>query len=310
MYDTWTGQVKIRIGKHMLGGLPGENPAWLIGSIFYLGDKILLNEKGEFDKQQVKKKIEEAINIASDHGLVFGLDVVLPSMESVENIMSFVSEYDIPLFLDSPDPMIRAKSYIVAETLGISKRVIANGLYIDSPEEEIEAIRNSGIETAVIMAFDPKDPLRSMDPENRLSLINEKLLPLAEKAGVKNILVDAVVIDPASIALSGETVYLVKKLYGYPAGCAPANALGPISKKKVGVEQMHVIHGTVASFLRIMGSDYIMYGPVSRIKYIAPSVALVDSLLGYIWKRQGTKIGRDHPLRKYFKNIQRIFAKS
>ena len=73
---------------------------------------------------------------------------------------------------------------------------------------------------------------------------------------------------------------------------------------------MHVIHGTVASFLRIMGSDYIMYGPVSRIKYIAPSVALVDSLLGYIWKRQGTKIGRDHPLRKYFKNIQRIFAKS
>ncbi|MCD6301694.1 MAG: tetrahydromethanopterin S-methyltransferase subunit H [Staphylothermus sp.] len=310
MYDTWSGQAKIKIGNYIIGGYPGENPTWLIGSIFYLGDKILLNERGDFDKQQARKKIEEAINIANEHGLVFGLDVVFPSIESVENIMSFISEYDIPLFLDSPDPTIRAKSYIVAKTLGIEKKIIANGLYIDSPEEEIEALRSSGIETAVLMAFNPKDPLRSIEPQNRLSLINEKLLPLAERAGVKNVLVDVIVIDPASIGLSGETIYLVKKLHGFPAGCAPANALGPISKKKVGVEQMYVIHGTTASFLRIMGSDYIMYGPVSRIKYVAPSVALIDSLLGYIWKRRGAKISREHPLRKYFKNIQGAFAKS
>jgi tetrahydromethanopterin S-methyltransferase subunit H len=302
LYKGFTEQFKYNIGGHVIGGLPGENPLWLIASIFYLGDKLLLSERGDFDKAEASRRIEEAIGIADKYGLVFGLDVVFPSMESVEKILPFVSEYNIPLFLDSPDPLVRAKSYLVARELGITDRSIANGIFIDSPEEEVNALRDSGIKTSVIMALDPRKPLETLYPENRVKLL-DKLLGIAKRAGVENILVDAIVIDPASIAFSAETIFLVKKKYGYPSGCAPANALGPLGKKSIGVENMYGVHGGAAAYLRIYGADYVMYGPISRIKYIAPIIAFIDSLLGYSLRKKGVKISRNHPLRKYFKEI-------
>ncbi len=310
MYEGFNTQKKYRIGKYVIGGLPGETPLWLIGSMFYMGDKVLIDERGVFDRVKARERLEDAISIASEHGVVFGLDAVFPTVESVEAIMPFIAEYDIPIFLDSPDPLARAKAYTMSRELGVSDRVIANGLFIDSPKEEVEALRDSGIETTVLMAFDPRNPYYSMKPENRLKLLEEKLLSLAREAGVKNIIVDAIVIDPASIAFSAETIYMVKKKYGYPSGCAPANALGPVSKKSVGLEGMYSVHGGVTVYLRVFGADYVMYGPVQRIKYVAKSAALVDSLLGYGLKHRGYRIPREHPLRRYFRNIQKLFASS
>lgn len=310
MYNDWTEQLEYRIGKYIIGGKPGKNPAWLIGSIFYLGDKLLLSEKGDFDKEKAKAKIEEAINIAENYSLVFGLDVVFPSIESIDKILPFISEYDIPIFLDSPDPIIRAKSYLVAKELGINDKIIANGIFIDSPEEEINALRDGGIKTSVIMAFDPRNPLKSINPLERLRLLETVLLPLAEKAGVEQVLVDAIVIDPASIAFSAETIFETKKRFGYPSGCAPANALGPVSKSKTSIGEMYGVHGGVAVYLRIHGADYIMYGPISRIKYVAPAVAMADSLLGYSLRRKGEKISSNHPIKKMLRKVQKLFATS
>ncbi|MET1160082.1 MAG: tetrahydromethanopterin S-methyltransferase subunit H [Thermoprotei archaeon] len=309
VYQGFSEQRRYRIGQYIIGGLPGENPVWLVGSIFYLGDKLLLSEKGEFDRLGASEKIEEASNIAEEYGVVFGLDVVFPSSESVDKILPFVAEYDIPLFLDSPDPLVRAKSYRLAREIGVNDRSIANGVFIDSPYEEIEALRDSGIKTTVVMLFDPRKPAETLYPENRIKLL-DKLLELARKAGIENIIVDAIVIDPASIAFSAETVYLVKKNYGYPSGCAPANALGPASKKSIGIENMYGVHGGIAAYLRLHGADYIMYGPLSRIKYIAPVVSIIDSLLGYSLRRKGISISGVHPLKKLFREIQKLFATS
>ena len=307
-YSSWAEQRILEIKGWKLGGFPGENPTWLIGSMFYHGDKILHDTSGAFDRAKAREKLEEAISIAEEHGLVFGLDVVFPSLESVEPIMSFVSEYNIPLFLDSPDPAARMKSYRVTRELGVNDRSIANGLFTDSPEEEAEEIRDNGLAAAVLMAFDPRDAAGSIDPESRIKLLEERLLPVARRAGLSNLIVDSIVIDPASISLSAETVYMVKEKYGFPSGCAPANALGPVSKKAVGLEGMYSVHGGVAVYLRVMGSDFIMYGPVQRIKYIASAVAMADSLLGYSLRHHGARIGRSHPLRKYLRRIQKLFV--
>lgn len=112
-------------------GKPGEYPAWLIGSMFYLSDKLLFNEKGDFDKLKARKKIAE------NYSLVFGLDVVFPSFESIDKILLYVSEYDAPI--DSPVPRVRARSHTASRKLGIRDRVIANGIFIDSPEEEVNS---------------------------------------------------------------------------------------------------------------------------------------------------------------------------
>ncbi len=302
-------QKKYVIGKHVIGGEPGENPTWLVGSLFYMGDKALLDEKGVIDKGLVEKRINEALSIADEYGLVFAVDLVFPSVESVEPILDYMAGFDdLVLFLDSPDPEARARSYLLAREKGLLDRVVGNGLYTDSPGGELEAIKESGLQYIVAMAFDPRNPAGSISPESRIRLLEEVLIPKAMEVGVENILVDAIVIDPASIALSAETIRLVKEKHGYPSGCAPANALGPVSKKRVGVESMISIHGGAAVFLRAIGADFIMYGPVSRIKYVAEAVALTDSLLAYSLKQRGVKIPRSHPLYKYLRKIQKLFV--
>lgn len=123
-YSSWVEQRVLEIKGLKLGSFPGEHPTWLIGSMFYHGDKILYDTSGVFDRARARERLEEAISIAEEHGLVFGLDVVFPSPESVEPIMGFVSEYDTPLFLDSPDPVARMKSYRTARELGVNDRCI------------------------------------------------------------------------------------------------------------------------------------------------------------------------------------------
>ncbi len=310
IYKDFTRLKIVKIGNVKIGCMPGECPTLLVGTIFYHGDKLFLNEEeGLFDKSKAKEVIEYSMNYALERGLYFGLDVVFPSIKSIDNILPFVAEYNIPLFLDSPDPEVRVKAYEVANQLGVNEYSIANGIYTNSGDRELQAIKENNIETALLLVFDPASPATSMKPVDRVNILEEKLLPLAEKAGVKNILADAIVLDPASIVLSAKTIYLIKKKHGFPSGCAPANALGPVNKKNLSIDDVYGVHGGAAALVRLYGADFIMYGPVKRIKYIASTIALIDSLLGYGYRMDGVKIGRDHPLTKYLRKIQKLFVK-
>ena len=305
-------QKTVKIGDITVGGIPGDNPVLLVGSLFYHGDRLLIDErKGVVDKEKARKQLVEAKMLAEEYGVYFAVDLILPSTESVGNIMSFAAEFeDLVLFLDSPDPNARIRAYSLAREYGIISRVVANGIYTNTAESELEALRDASISTAVLLAFDPANPHQSMMPSDRLRVLEEKLLPLAKKASIENILVDAVVLDPASIGISASTIKLIKDKYGFPSGCAPANALGPVSKTRFKIEEVAGIHGGTAVFLRLMGADFIMYGPVKRIKYVAPAVAFADGLLGYLARYEGVRISRKHPLRKILKNVQKMFTSS
>ena len=304
-------QLAIEIGGVKIGGQPGDNPTLLVGSIFYHGDKLLVDEvKGIINKELSRKVIEDALSIAEEYGLYFALDVIFPTPESVDNILPFVSELNVPvLFLDSPDSKARIRAYSLSRELGLTHRVVANGIYVNTSADEIEALKENGILNAVLLAFDPSQPYKSMYPKDRLSIVR-KLLDLTRDIGVKGTLIDAVVLDPASIGLSASTIYLVKNELGYPSGCAPANALGPVSKYNFHIEEVAGIHGGIAVFLRVMGADFIMYGPVRRIKYVAPAIAMVDGLLGYLARQEGVRIRGKHPLRTLLKKVQQLFVKT
>ena len=306
----WCEQKVVEVCGVKIGGYLGANPALLVGSIFYLGDKLLLSKEGDIDKGKASQVISDAISFTHDLGLNFGLDVVFPTEESVSTILPFVAEYDVPLFLDSPEPKARIRAYLMARELGIEAKSIANGIYVNTAGKELSAISESRIRAAVLLAFDPANPAASMKAEDRMKVLEDVLLPLAKKAGLENVLADAVVLDPASIAISAEAIYLFKKNLGLPSGCAPANALGPASKKALDIVQVYGVHGGAAALLRLHGADFIMYGPVKRIKYVAPAIAMVDSLLGYSAKLRGYKISGKHPMRKLLRSIQKLFTKS
>ena len=53
-------QKRFEIGTVKIGGLPGEHPTVLIGSIFYRGQKILKNEiTGDFDDAKAEELIKQ-----------------------------------------------------------------------------------------------------------------------------------------------------------------------------------------------------------------------------------------------------------
>lgn len=296
------------VAKYRVGGRLGESPSWIIATIFYVGDKYLLNQRGDFDKTGLSERIREAVSVTSSYNLVLGIDVVFPSIESVHNILSFLGEYEVPLLLDSPDPSVRAKSYVAAKELGLERFAVANGLYVNSTDEEVEALRVSGLGKAVLVAFDPSKPYETIQPEVRIDFVEKNLLPLAKKSGISVPFVDFVVLDPGSIAICGEAIRVFKERHGLPAGCAPANALGSVGKQTVTMEELYGVHGGSAAYLRMMGADFIMVGPLSRVKYVAPILAMVDGLLGYSLKRKGVKLPEDHPIKTLLKKVQRLFT--
>ncbi|MEM2630161.1 MAG: tetrahydromethanopterin S-methyltransferase subunit H, partial [Candidatus Bathyarchaeia archaeon] len=59
MYQFKNEQKIFEIGKVKVGGIPGERPTVLIGSIFYAREKIVIDhKKGEFDKDKAENYIK------------------------------------------------------------------------------------------------------------------------------------------------------------------------------------------------------------------------------------------------------------
>jgi len=303
-------QKTFKVGDVIFGGLPGERPTVLVGSIFFLGEKIVINHKeGVFDKEKAREKIEFAEKIAEKYGLQFAIDLVAYTDKAAEKYVEFVGEAtNAPIFLDGIEEYVRVRMYQVSFELGLSSRVIGNAIYVHSSDKELEALKENKIEAAVLMAFDIANPARSLTPEDRLKILSEEILPRIEKIGLAKPLVDVVVLDPASIAISGPAVLKIKSETGLPTGCAPANALGKVSKKNFGVEEAIGIHAGSATFLQLFAVDFIFYGPLRRIKDVAPAVSIVDSYLGYLARLEGRKIPRKHPFHNILKKVQKAFT--
>ncbi len=291
----------------ILGGRLGENPPLLIGSIFYRGDKrVIDHEKGLFDEENERALIERDLEKAREFWLPYALDVIIQSKDAARPFLKFTSQFDVPLLVDGIDSEVRAHAYRVAGELGISEMVIANAIYPDSTDEELREIRNAGIDKAVLVAFDPRDALESMKPEVKLALLEEKLLPKAERAGVSTMLVDVVVLDPASLKSVAESMSFLREK-GYIVGCAPANALSILSKKRYGHEAYPMLVAAI-SYLRMKGADFLIFGPVGRLRGIAKGLALLESFMGLEAGLSRSKLRR-HPF-VVLKEIQKVFLEA
>ncbi len=287
-----------------LGGRLGENPPLMIGSIFYRGDRrVKDHERGIFDEEAEERLIESDLKLAHELNFPYALDVIITSREAAEPYLKFASRFNVPLLVDGIDPKVRAHAYRVAGELGLSDLAIANAIYPDSTEEELDAIRSSGIRKAVLVAFDPKNALESLKPEFKLSLLEEKLIPKAEEAGIEEFLVDVVVLDPASLASVAESMSFLRSK-GYVVGCAPANALAFLSRRRYGDEAYPMLTAAL-SYLRMRGADFMIFGPAGRFRGVARGLALLESMLAIEAKVPRNRL-KEHPF-SLLRELQRVF---
>ncbi len=300
-------------GKVKIGGRLGEFPTLMVGSVLFEGDPSLVDPfNGVIDAESVMRAIALGKEIIEDKGLQFGVDFIIPSKNLAEKVAELIAEAGVLAFVDSPDPEAKAVAYRAIKDLGAEEIAVANGIDITSTEDELRALKSSGIEAAVLLAFNPMDPLKSIMPEEKVKILKEVLIPKALDAGIKVLLADAVVLDPASIALSAEAIKAIRDELEIPAGCAPANALGNVSKKNFRIPEDAVgAHSAITTYLRLHGADFIFYGPVKRAKYVASAAAVTDAMLAYSLKRRGAKIEtRKHPMKLMLKELQKLFTGS
>ncbi|MHA1292329.1 MAG: hypothetical protein ACTSQJ_06640 [Promethearchaeota archaeon] len=293
-------QKVIEIGNLKIGGQPGENPIVLIGTVFYAKHPALLNEKtGEFDKGIVEKEINDFISIIEDSNMQAIIDVVGAYPDALIKECEFIADLtEYPFLVDGLNDSSRIPAMEGLKERGLLDRAILNSIDDNTTEENIKKLKEISVKNAVLLTFGN----RYIFPHQKLHLLQEKLLPLAERANIKNILVDTAVLDLPSIAINVETTRLIKNELGLPTGFAPANAIyGWEFVKKYGDIARCGAIASLMTYCADAGSDFILFGPVKFAKCVVPTIALISGINSYYRKRiLRKKISDKTPFKKIF----------
>ena len=305
MFKFNTPQKIYEIGGIKIGGQPGELPTTLIGSIFYEGHKIVEDpKKGTFDKAQAEKLIMKQDELSELTGSPCMLDVVSTSIDAARKYIDFVSETtETPILLDAY-PKVRLEALEYVTEIGLTDRIIYNSIYSPS-EAEINAIKNSKVESAILLAYNVED----RTSEGVLSLLKGTdgkpgLLEASRRAGITKPLVDTTIFTYIpSVGIGARACLRVKDELGLPAGGAPGNAAAIWKKpEEWGLDISKVIYVAPQLVPMVMGADFLLYGVIDTAPWVFPTCAAVDAMIASTAQIEyGLKpLTEEHPLYKLF----------
>jgi tetrahydromethanopterin S-methyltransferase subunit H len=294
-----TKQTVACIGGVHVGGQPGENPTCIIPSIFYDGHKIVTDPaRGEFDKKQAESQLNRVEVLSEKTGNPYLIDIMGMNAQALTKYVDFVSERtSAPFLVDSVSRDAKLQTLLHIEKAGLIGKVIYNSLNFLSTPQEYQTLKELGVKSAVLLAYDPKTP------SDRLSILSgEKgLLQRAQQAAVTNILVDTAVMNVPSIGAASKAICVIKETFGLPAGCAPANALSLWKKLETGEfgpDARKVCLGASVLFTQVMAADFVIAGRIDEADAVFPAVAMADAIVAAEAQSLGVKTCANHPFYK------------
>jgi len=292
-------QKTFNIGGIKIGGQM-NNPPVLIGTIFYKGQDIFTDEtKGIFNKKIAKRLIENQEKLFHETGIPCMIDVCGDSKDKILRNIDFVLDItDLPIIIDSPDPNVRMAGLQHAQEIGIIDRIIYNSINMSIKPFEIREIKESGIESAILLCYNPKDSSlngRIKLLETGAGLIKKGLIDVAKECGITKPLIDTAISPIGNGAGSAiRAIMAVKSKFGFPVGNAIHNAVRSCNWIK-DKELLMQIDCASNSLVRIIGADFIMYGPIEHSEKVYRNIFLVECIVGEVLEEIGFKIEKDHP---------------
>lgn len=287
-------QKRFEIGNVAVGGQPGVTPTVLIGSIFYHGHKIIVDEdKGEFRRDDAERLIRTQEDFAERTGNGCMLDVVGATPEALVSHLAFAASVtNMPLLIDGTTTEVRLAGVRYAVEAGLIDRVVYNSLQPQIDDAELAAIAEAGIESAVILAY----YLEDFTAKGRVKGVRE-LLPKAEAAGVRKLIVDTCVLDLATLGQAYGAMFDVKNELGLPTGGGVHNAIATWRglKSKMGKQAYKPCVASACAAATAVGADFVLYGPIEDAKYAFPAVAMIDTALSQLVMERGGKPDEGHP---------------
>jgi len=296
-----TEQKIYSIGKAKIGGQPGELPTFLIGSIFWLGQKMVQDaNKGIFDAKAAEQIINTMQTQSDITGVQFALDIVGTTETAFEKYIDFVPQHtDAALMLDAMSPKTRMAAANLAKKMGLADRCLYNSIYKGVTDAEAANLKESGIKMSIVLADDPKDTTL----EGKMNVIVEALA-LAEKAGITKPLIDTAIpaFEP-DMGTAVRTIPIMKEKYGHPVGLGSGNVVTTMGWVKANVAKQFRKGCVTAtnSIMQMVGANYLMFGPAEQAEWVFPAVAVTDIYIASAAADMGTRpLDAIHPIYKAF----------
>ena len=300
MFDYAVPQKTFTIDNTKVGGIPAQNPTVLVGSIFYQGDKLVLDNEGGFDKVGVDSVLAQHAEIKDKTGMPSMLDVVGPSPDIMRSYLEFlVDRTDVPFLIDgagSTEAGLAGLQY--AKDQGFLDRCVYNSLLPEASEDEKLQLKQIGVKSALLLTYGDSMKLVSSS-QYRVDVARE-LIATAESLGIVNLLIDTVVLDIPTLGLATKAIHLVKNTLGYPAGCGAHNSVDKWKglKAKFDKKQLKLPALAVSNVIPVaMGADFVLYGPIQHAKLIFPLIGFTNTAYIQVLREQGIRISKDqvHP---------------
>ncbi|HOV68240.1 MAG TPA: tetrahydromethanopterin S-methyltransferase subunit H, partial [Methanoregulaceae archaeon] len=214
-----------------IGGQPGEYPTVLGASIFYNKHEIVKNDHtGEIDKETAEALWNRCLELTDITGIPFFIQIIAEFGEAFESYFDWFTSIDnkTAFLMDSSAPAALAHATRYVTEVGIADRAIYNSINGSISQENIDALANSDVDAAIVLAFNPGDP----SVAGRQKVLNEggvagqtkSMLQIAEEAGIKRPILDTAA-TPLGIGSGGayREILACKAIHGYPTGGAYHN---------------------------------------------------------------------------------------
>ena len=289
------------VGKAKVGGQPGELPTFLIGSIFWLGQKMVQDaNKGIFDAAAAEQIINTMQTQSDITGVQYAFDIVGTTELAFEKYIDFVAKHsDAALMLDAMSPKTRMLAATMAKKMGLADRCLYNSVYKGVTDAELANLKESGIKMSIVLADDPKDTTL----EGKMKVIQEALA-LAEKGGITKPLIDTAI--PAfapDMGTAVRTIPIMKEKYGHPVGLGSGNVVTTMGwvKANVAKEFRPGCRTATNAIMQVAGANWLMIGPAEQAEWVFPAVAVTDSYIASAAGDLGTRpVDETHPIYKMF----------
>jgi tetrahydromethanopterin S-methyltransferase subunit H len=301
MFKFTTPQKVYEVGRVKIGGQPGELPTVLIGSIFWLGQKMVQDaNKGIFDAKEAENIINKMQTWSDTTGIPFAFDIVGTTEDAFAKYIDFISKHsEAPLMLDAMSPKTRMAAAEMVKKMGLQENCIYNSFYKGVSKLEAEKVKESGIKASIVLADNPKD--NSLD--GKMAVL-EEALALAKEGGITKPLIDTAI--PAfapDMGTAVRAIHPIKEKFGHPTGLGTGNVVTTMGWVKAHVAKEFRKGCTTATnaIMQTMGANWLMFGPAEQADWVFPAVAIVDTYVSSAMSDLDIRpLDETHPIFKVF----------
>jgi tetrahydromethanopterin S-methyltransferase subunit H len=284
-------QTVFEVGGFHVGGQPGEYPTVLASSMFYDKHKVVINHiTGEIDTELAETQWNVQVELSDQTSVGYWNQLIAETETAMQKYIDWHLEIapGIAFLVDSSVPAVRMFAAKYATEVGAGDLAVYNSVNASALPEEWEAIGQTDVNSAIVLAFNPTD----VSVKGRIDMLTtggtgqeQGLLKSSEEAGITRPLLDV-----ASLALgvgAGQSIRSMvgfKGVLGLPTGGGPHNIPDAWTwlrrYRKDGHPEVWEPCSIGANMIcGIVGADYLLYGPIDLATIIFPATAMIDIMV-------------------------------